>query len=38
MLMNAGEIAISTKGLVKRFGEEVLALDGLDLSIPTHCI
>jgi ABC-2 type transport system ATP-binding protein len=30
--------AISTKGLVKRFGEDVLALDGIDLSIPPNCI
>lgn len=36
--MNAGEMAISTKGLVKRFGDEVIALDGLDLFVPTNCI
>jgi ABC-2 type transport system ATP-binding protein len=29
-------MAISTKGLVKRFGEEVLAVDSIDLSIPTN--
>jgi len=31
-------MAITTTGLVKRFNDEVLALDGLDLSIPSNCI
>ncbi len=31
-------MAISNKGLVKRFGEEVLAVDSIDLSIPTNTI
>ena len=31
-------MAISTKGLVKRFGEEVLAVDSIDLSIPPNTI
>jgi ABC-2 type transport system ATP-binding protein len=30
--------AIEARGLVKRYGEEVLALDGLDLSIPANRI
>jgi len=36
--MSTNEIAISTQGLVKRFGEEVLAVDSIDLSIPTNTI
>jgi ABC-2 type transport system ATP-binding protein len=32
------EIAIETKGLVKRYTEEVLAVDGVDLSIQTNNI
>ena len=36
--MSTDQMAISTRGLVKRFGEEVLALDGIDLSIPSNCI
>lgn len=30
--------AIGARGLVKRYGEEVLAVDGLDLSIPVNHI
>ena len=30
--------AIETRGLVKRYGEEVLAVDGVDLSIPANTI
>ena len=36
--MSTDQMVITTKGLVKRFGEEVLALDGIDLSIPSNCI
>ena len=36
--MSTEQMVITTKGLVKRFGEEVLALDGMDLSIPSNCI
>jgi len=36
--MNTNETAISTQELVKRFGEEVLAVDSIDLSIPTNTI
>ncbi len=36
--MNTNGTAISTKGLVKRFSEEVLAVDSIDLSIPTNTI
>ena len=36
--MSNNEMAISTKGLVKRFGEEVLAVDSIDLSIPPNTI
>jgi len=36
--MNHDQMAISTSGLVKRFGEEVLALNGIDLAIPANCI
>ena len=36
--MSTDQMAISTKGLVKRFAEEVLALDGIDLAIPANCI
>ncbi len=32
------EIAIETKGLVKRYSEDVLAVDGIDLSIRTNTI
>ena len=31
-------IVIETKGLVKRYSEEVLAVDGVDLSIPANSI
>ena len=31
-------IAIETKGLVKQYSEEVLAVDGIDLSIPANSI
>ena len=31
-------LAIEARGLVKRYGEEVLAVDGVDLSIPTNVI
>jgi ABC-2 type transport system ATP-binding protein len=30
--------AIETRGLVKRYGDEVLAVDGVDLSIPANRI
>jgi ABC-2 type transport system ATP-binding protein len=36
--MKTEGLAISTNGLVKRFGEDVLALDGIDLLIPANCI
>jgi ABC-2 type transport system ATP-binding protein len=36
--MSTNELAISTKGLVKRFSEDVLAVDSIDLSIPTNTI
>jgi ABC-2 type transport system ATP-binding protein len=36
--MSTDQMVISTSGLVKRFGEEVLALDGIDLAIPSNCI
>ncbi len=36
--MSTTEIAISTEGLVKRFSEDVLAVDSIDLSIPTNTI
>jgi ABC-2 type transport system ATP-binding protein len=36
--MSTNEIAISTIGLVKRFGEDVLAVDNIDLSIPRNTI
>ena len=32
------EIAIETKGLVKKFGDEILAVDGIDLSIQANTI
>lgn len=32
------DIAIETKGLTKRYDEEVLAVDGVDLAIPTNSI
>jgi ABC-2 type transport system ATP-binding protein len=31
-------LAIEAQGLVKRFGQEVLAVDGVDLSIPSNTI
>lgn len=36
--MNANGKAISTKGLTKRYSEDVLAVDSIDLSIPTNTI
>ncbi|KAA3642376.1 MAG: ATP-binding cassette domain-containing protein [Chloroflexi bacterium] len=36
--MNTNGMAISTRGLVKRFDEEVLAVDSIDLSIPVNTI
>lgn len=36
--MSSNEIAISTQGLIKRFGDEVLAVNGIDLSIPQNTI
>jgi ABC-2 type transport system ATP-binding protein len=36
--MYAEDVAISTRGLVKRFDEDIWALDGIDLSIPCNCI
>jgi ABC-2 type transport system ATP-binding protein len=39
--MNDGQgngFAIETRGLVKRYGQEVLAVDGVDLSIPANQI
>jgi ABC-2 type transport system ATP-binding protein len=32
------KLAIEAQGLVKRYGEEVLAVDGVDLSIPSNTI
>jgi ABC-2 type transport system ATP-binding protein len=32
------DLAIEARGLVKRYNEEVLAVDGVDLSIPPHTI
>ena len=32
------DLAIEAKGLVKRYNEEVLAVDGVDLSIPANII
>jgi ABC-2 type transport system ATP-binding protein len=32
------DLAIEVRGLVKRYGEEVLAVDGVDLSIPLNTI
>jgi ABC-2 type transport system ATP-binding protein len=36
--MSDMEFAIQTKGLVKQYSEEVLAVDGVDLAIPTNTI
>jgi ABC-2 type transport system ATP-binding protein len=36
--MTPSEVAISTHGLKKRFSEEVLAVDSINLSIPTNTI
>jgi ABC-2 type transport system ATP-binding protein len=36
--MNTNQTAISTQGLTKRYAEDVLAVDRLDLSIPTNSI
>lgn len=36
--MSTNEVSISTQGLVKRFSEEVLAVDGIDLSIEKNTI
>jgi ABC-2 type transport system ATP-binding protein len=33
-----GDLAIEAKGLVKRYSEEVLAVDGVDLAIPANTI
>jgi ABC-2 type transport system ATP-binding protein len=30
----AAELAVQARGVVKRFGADVVALDGLDLAIP----
>jgi ABC-2 type transport system ATP-binding protein len=35
---NRSDLAIEAKGLVKRYGEEVLAVNGVDLRIPTNTI
>ena len=35
---NQNGLAIETKGLVKRYNEEVLAVDGVDLAIPANTI
>ena len=32
------DLAIEVRGLVKRYNEEVLAVDGVDLTIPTNTI
>ena len=32
------DLAIEARGLVKRYNEEVLAVDGVDLSIPANII
>jgi len=37
-MMNTNGKAISTKNLTKRFSKEVLAVDSIDLSIPTNII
>jgi ABC-2 type transport system ATP-binding protein len=37
-MMNTNGKAISTKNLTKRFNKEVLAVDSIDLSIPTNTI
>jgi ABC-2 type transport system ATP-binding protein len=37
-MMSANGNAISTQNLTKRFSKEVLAVDGIDLSIPTNTI
>jgi ABC-2 type transport system ATP-binding protein len=34
----SNDLAIEVKGLVKRYNEEVLAVDGVDLSIPANTI
>ena len=36
--MNANRKAISTQGLTKRFGHDILAVDRLDLTVPTNTI
>ena len=36
--MSINEKAISTRGLVKRYGKDILAVDNIDLSIPTNSI
>lgn len=36
--MSTNGIAISTKGLVKHFSEDVMAVDKIDLLIPTNLI
>ena len=36
--MNANGKAIATKDLTKRYGEDILAVDEIDLSIPTNSI
>jgi ABC-2 type transport system ATP-binding protein len=38
MNTNGKAISISTKNLTKRFGKKVLAVDSIDLSIPTNTI
>jgi ABC-2 type transport system ATP-binding protein len=35
---NKTDLAIEVKGMVKRYNEEVLAVDGVDLSIPVNTI
>lgn len=36
--MNATNVAISTHNLTKRYSDEVLAVDGLNLTVPTNSI
>ena len=38
MIKQNADITIEAKGLVKRYSEEVLAVDGVDLSIQANTI
>lgn len=35
---NSGNLAVEARGLVKRYSEDVLAVDGVDLSIPANTV